>query len=104
MGSAFSALGAARGDAALERRSDRAGYVVLDGEDFVGLAVIALRPDVAFGVCVDQLYGEAKLRTDLSYAALDDELYAELATHGVVSIDAPRNWKAEFRAITRSDR
>ena len=66
-------------DAAGQRRDDRAGYLVLDGEDVLEFAVVAFCPDVPVGFRVDQLHCDADAIAGLSHAALENVFDAELA-------------------------
>ncbi len=59
-------------------RDDRRGHLVLDREDVLELAVVALGPDVPVGLGVDQLHGDAHPVAGLAHAALDHVLDAEL--------------------------
>ena len=60
-------------------RDDRRRHLVLDREDVLEVAVVALGPEVAVGLGVDQLHGDADALARLAHAALDDVLHAELA-------------------------
>src|SRR5258706_1153361 len=66
-------------DAAGQRRDDRAGHLVLDGEDILELAVIAFGPNVPVGFRIDQLHGDADSITHLPHAPLEDVIDAEFA-------------------------
>ena len=66
-------------DTPRQRRDDGRGHFVLDGEDVIELAVVALGPDVRVGFGVDQLHGDADAIARLAHAALDDILHLELA-------------------------
>ncbi len=66
-------------DAAGEGGNDRAGHFVLNGEDVLELAVIAFRPDVPVGLCVDQLHGDTDAIADLAHASLEHVFDVELA-------------------------
>ena len=61
-----------------QRRDDRRGHLVLDGEDVLELAVVALGPDVPVGDRIDQLHGDADPVARLAHAALDHVLDADL--------------------------
>ena len=61
-------------DAAGQRRDDRRGHLVLDGEDVLELAVVALGPDMPVGLRVDQLHGDADAVAGLAHAAFDHVL------------------------------
>ena len=50
----------------------------MDGEDVGEFPVVALGPEVAVGLCVDQLHGDADTAARLAHAALDDVLDAKL--------------------------
>ena len=66
-------------DAAGKRRDDRAGHLVLDGEDILKLAVVAFGPDMPVGFRIDQLHGDADAIADLAHAALEHVFDAEFA-------------------------
>src|SRR5207249_11784425 len=66
-------------DAARKSGNDRAGDLVLDGEDILQLAVVAFGPDVPISLRIDQLHGDTDAITDLAHAAFEDILDAELA-------------------------
>ena len=66
-------------DAAGERRDDRAGHLVLDREDILKLAVVALSPNVPVGFRINQLHGDANAITRLSHASLKDVFNPEFA-------------------------
>ena len=77
-------LRAARSRAAASTRPGRVATIarrdlVLDREDVLEVAVVALGPEVAVGLGVDQLHRDAHPLADLAHAALDDVLHAELA-------------------------
>ena len=59
-------------------RGDRGRDLVLDGEDVLEVAVVALGPEVVVGLGIDQLHRDAHPLPDLAHAALDDVLHAEL--------------------------
>ena len=59
-------------DATGQRRDNRAGHLVLDGENVLELAVVAFGPNVPVGFCVDQLHGDADAIARLSHASLED--------------------------------
>ena len=76
------ALGATqprRLDAAEERRCDRRGDLVLDGENVFELSVVALGPDVGFSLAVDELHGHSDPVHRLAHASLDDVVDPEFA-------------------------
>ena len=75
---ALGALVARRLDPPGQGGDDRRGHLVLDREDVLEVAVVALGPDVAVGIGVDQLHGHAHPVARLAHAALDHVLDAEL--------------------------
>ena len=64
------------------------GDVVLDGENVGQVTVITFGPQVAAGVAVDQLGGDADAVAGLANAALQGELDAEFAA-GIGDMDGP---------------
>jgi hypothetical protein len=64
-----------------QRRNDRGRDLVLDGEDVLELAVVALRPDVPVGLGVDELDGDAHPVARLAHAALRDILHLQRLRH-----------------------
>ena len=67
---------------------DRGRDLVLDGEDVLEVAVVALGPEVVVGLGVDQLHGDAHPLPDLAHAAFDDVLHAELGGE-LLHLDRP---------------
>ena len=55
------------------------GDLVLEREDVLQVAVVALGPDVVVGFGIDQLHRDAHPVAGLAHAAFDDVLHAELA-------------------------
>ena len=74
---ALGALVRRRLDPAAQRRHDGRGHLVLDGEDVLELAVVALGPDMRLGLAVDQLHGDAHAVGGLAHASLDHVVDAE---------------------------
>ena len=66
-------------DAAKEGRRDGRGDLVLDGEDVLELAIVALGPDMGFGLAVDELDGDPDPIARLAYASFGDVVHPELA-------------------------
>ncbi len=58
-------------------RGNRARYFILDCEDVIQIAVIALCPDMAVGSCLNELGGDPQAIASPSDAPLDNELYAK---------------------------
>ena len=84
---------AARSRAAASTRPGRVAAIarrdlVLDGEDVLEVAVVALGPEVVVGLGVDQLHRDAHPLPDLAHAALDDVLHAELGGE-LLHLDRP---------------
>jgi hypothetical protein len=67
---------------------DRRGHLVLDREQVLELAVVALGPDVPVGFGIDQLHGYAHPVARLAHAAFDHVLDAEFGRH-VLNPDRP---------------
>ena len=76
---ALGALVRRRLDAAAQRRDDRRRHLVLDRENVLELAVVALGPDMRLGLAVDQLHGDAHAVAGLAHASLDHVVDAEFA-------------------------
>ena len=87
-GLALRAIVAGRFDPAGERADDRAAHLVLDGEDVLDLAVVALGPDVPVGLGIDQLHGDSDTVAGFANAPLDDIVNSELA-RDVLDLDRP---------------
>ncbi len=94
------ALGAvARGrlDAPGQDGDDRHRDLVLQREDVLEVAVVALGPDVPVALGIDQLHRDAHAVAGAAHAALDDELHAELLgllpyVHGLaLELGCPRS-------------
>jgi hypothetical protein len=66
-------------DAAGERRGNRAGHLVLNGEDILKLAVVAFSPNVSVGFSIDQLHCDPDAIASLSYASLENIIDAKFA-------------------------
>ena len=85
----------------LHRGDDRLRNLVLQREDVVEVAVVALRPQVAAGRAVDQLRGDAHALAGLAHAALehvaDPELPRELPDVDVLALERERR-------VARGDR
>ena len=69
----------------LKRRDDLVGDVVLDGEDVVERAIVALRPDLGAGGAVDQPGGDPGPVAGAADTALQHmtDLLAGTGVHGV---------------------
>ena len=78
---ALGAIVARRLDPPGQGGDDRGGHLVLDREDVLELAVVALGPDVPVGLGIDQLHRDAHAVARLAHAALDHVLHAELRRH-----------------------
>ena len=61
-----------------QRGDDRRGHLVLDREDVLEVAIVALGPDMVVGIGVDQLHGDPHPVARLAHAAFDHVLDAEL--------------------------
>ena len=103
--SARGAVARRRLDPPRQRGDDRGRDLVLDREDVLEVAVVALGPEVVVGRGVDQLHRDAHPLPDLAHAALDHVLHAELARRTSAPRPAwPLNLNEELREITNSSR
>ena len=68
-------------DPSAQRRHDGRGHLVLDREDVLELAVVALGPDVGIGFRVDQLHGDAHATGGFANAPFHHVIDPELARH-----------------------
>ena len=64
-------------DSAEQRRRDRRRDFVLDGENILELAIVALGPEVGLGFAVDQLDRHSDAIRGFAHAALNDVVHAE---------------------------
>ena len=74
---ALGALVRRRLDPAAQRRHDVRRHLVLDRENVLELAVVALGPDMRFGLAVDELDGDAHAVGGLAHASFHDVVDAE---------------------------
>jgi hypothetical protein len=63
---------------ALQRLGDRAGDLVLDGEDALQLAVVGLRPEMESVLDVDQLRGDAQGVSLAAHRAFQERVHAQV--------------------------
>ena len=97
---ALGALVARRLDPPGQGGDDRRRDLVLDREDVLELAVVALGPDVPVGLGIDQLHRDAHAVARLAHAALDHVLHAELRRH---LLDADRAVLVHEGRVARDD-
>src|SRR5258708_18820445 len=76
---AFDALDLGEPQTRFDGADDGKRYLVLQGENIVGLAVIALGPDMRAGRGVDELPGDAHAIAGLAHAAFEHIAHAKLA-------------------------
>ena len=76
---AFDPLDFGPTQARLDRADDRQRDLVLQREDVVELAVVALGPDVGAGRRIDELAGDAHAIRRLAHAAFEHVAHAEFA-------------------------
>src|SRR5262249_29829356 len=74
-------FGTASRDTALQRRNDRSSYLVLNSEDILNVAVIALRPEVALGDGIDQLRRDADAAACLAHTPLHNVAHTQRFSH-----------------------
>ena len=68
-----------RHDARRDRAGDLVGHLVLDGEDVLEAAIVALGPDVMPIGCVDELRGDANAVPGFAHAAFEHVAHAKFA-------------------------
>src|SRR5262245_60612670 len=62
-------------------RRNRAGQLILDGENVLELTVVALGPAMGAGHGIDELHGDTNPVTTATNAALQDVTHSQLAPH-----------------------
>src|SRR3984957_2715631 len=73
-------------DATKQGRSDRRGDFVLDGEDILKLAIVALGPEMCLGLAVDELNSDPDPIPCLADASFGDVVHPEL-TRDLLGLD-----------------